>query len=120
MTTDYKQIALEMNREICGGDPHKATALLQAALEADKGGRRVYYVAQIDTNYGVIGLGETKAGAVRVAAERAKQYLDAADVYDPGMGEPWTVERIIEHFCPRVSALAMGSAILDGVEGVAD
>lgn len=37
MATDYKQIALEMNREICGGDPHKATALLQAALDADTG-----------------------------------------------------------------------------------
>lgn len=37
METDYKQIALAMNREICGGDPHKATALLQAALDADTG-----------------------------------------------------------------------------------
>jgi hypothetical protein len=120
MTTDYKQIALEMNREICGGDPHKATALLLDAIRADSGEIQIYYVAQIDTNYGVIGLDKTKAGAVRVAAERAKQYLDAANAYDPGMGEPWTVERIIEHFDPRVSALAMGSAILDGVEVVAD
>jgi hypothetical protein len=37
MTVDYKQVALAMNREICGGDPHKATALLQAALDADNG-----------------------------------------------------------------------------------
>ena len=37
MTIDYKKIALAMNREICGGDPHKATALLEAALNADTG-----------------------------------------------------------------------------------
>lgn len=37
MEIDYKQVALAMNREICGGDPHKATALLQNALDADTG-----------------------------------------------------------------------------------
>lgn len=37
MAIDYKQVALDMNREICGGDPHKATALLQDALDADTG-----------------------------------------------------------------------------------
>ena len=77
----------------------------------------VYYVAQIDTYYGVIGLGDTEAEAIRVAAVRAKQFLDTAGAFDPDMGEAWTVERIITYFCPRVSALAMGSAILEGVEG---
>jgi hypothetical protein len=37
MATDYKQVALDMNREICGGDPHKATALLLDAIRADTG-----------------------------------------------------------------------------------
>jgi hypothetical protein len=78
---------------------------------------QVYYVAHIDTYYAVIGLGDTEAGAVRVAAERAKKYLDVAGAYDPDMGEAWTVERIIEHFDPRVSAIAMNTAILEGVEG---
>jgi hypothetical protein len=78
---------------------------------------QVYYVAHIDTYYAVIGLGDTEAGAVRVAAERAKRYLDVAGAYDPDMGEAWTVERIIEYFAPRVSAVALGTAILEGVEG---
>jgi hypothetical protein len=78
---------------------------------------QVYYVAQIDTYYGVIGLGDTEAGAVRVAAERAKKYLDQAGAYDRDTGEPWTVGRIIEHFSPRVSGLGMNTAILEGVEG---
>ena len=77
----------------------------------------VYYVAQIDTRYGVIGLADTEAEAIRVAAVRAKQFLDMAGAFDPDMGGAWTVERIISYFCPRVSALAMGSAILEGVEG---
>jgi hypothetical protein len=79
----------------------------------------VYYVAQIDTYYAVIGLADSEAGAVSVAAERAKRYLDVAGAFDPDTGEAWTVEveRIITYFCPRVSALAMGSAILEGVEG---
>lgn len=77
----------------------------------------VYYVAQIDTYYAVIGLADTEAGAVSVAAERAKRYLDVAGVMDPDRGESWTVERIIDYFCPRVSALALGTAILEGVEG---
>jgi hypothetical protein len=37
MGIDYRQIALDMNREICGGDPHKATALLEAAIRAETG-----------------------------------------------------------------------------------
>jgi hypothetical protein len=78
---------------------------------------QVYYVAQIDTYYAVIGLGDTEAGAVRVAAERAKKYLDVAGACDPDMGEAWTVERIVEYFAPRVSAVALGTAILEGVEG---
>jgi hypothetical protein len=78
---------------------------------------QVYYVAQIDTYYAVIGLGDTEAGAVRVAAERAKKYLDVAGAMDPDRWEPWTVERIIEYFAPRVSAVALGTAILEGVEG---
>jgi hypothetical protein len=78
---------------------------------------QVYYVAHIDTYYAVIGLGDTEAGAVRVAAERAKKYLDVAGAMDPDRWEPWTVERIIEHFDPRVSAIAMNTAILEGVEG---
>ena len=52
MSTDYKQVALAMNREICGGDPHQATALLQAALDADTGGThsqdmRLYLLDQL-------------------------------------------------------------------------
>ena len=77
----------------------------------------VYYVAQIDTYYAVIGLADTEAGAVSVAAERAKRYLDVAGAFDPDTGEAWTVERIVEYFAPRVSALALGTAILEGVEG---
>lgn len=77
----------------------------------------VYYVAQIDTNYGVIGLADTEAGAVRVAAERAKKYLDACGAIDPIGGDPWTVDRIITYFDHRVSELGMNTAILEGVEG---
>lgn len=78
---------------------------------------QVYYVAQIDTYYAVIGLADTEAGAVSVAAERAKRYLDVAGATDPDSWEPWTVERIVEYFAPRVSAVALGTAILEGVEG---
>jgi hypothetical protein len=78
---------------------------------------QVYYVAQIDTYYAVIGLGDSEAEAIRVAAERAKRYLDQAGAFDPDMGEAWTVERIIDYFDPRVSALGMNTAILEGVEG---
>lgn len=78
---------------------------------------QVYYVAQIDTYYAVIGLADSEAGAVSVAAERAKRYLDVAGAMDPDRGESWTVERIVEYFAPRVSALALGTAILEGVEG---
>jgi hypothetical protein len=77
----------------------------------------VYYVAQIDTYYGVIGLGDTEAEAIRVAAERAKRYLDVAGACDPDMGEAWTVERIITYFSPRVHEIALNTAILEGVEG---
>jgi hypothetical protein len=52
-----------------------------------------------------------------VAAERAKRYLDQAGAFDPDMGEAWTVERIIDYFDPRVSALGVNTAILEGVEG---
>ena len=74
----------------------------------------VYYVAQIDTRYGVIGLADTEAEAVRVAAERAKQFLDMAGAFDPDMCEAWTVERIIAYFDPRVTAIPLGSAVLEG------
>lgn len=77
----------------------------------------LYYIAQIDTYYPVIGLADSEAEAVSVAAERAKRYLDVAGAFDPDTGEAWTVERIITYFCPYVSALAMGTAILEGVEG---
>jgi hypothetical protein len=77
----------------------------------------VYYVAQIDTYYAVIGLGDSEAEAIRVAAERAKRYLDQAGAFDPDLGEAWTVARIITYFAPRVSAVALGTAILEGVEG---
>jgi hypothetical protein len=78
---------------------------------------QVYYVAQIDTYYAVIGLGDSEAEAIRVAAERAKKYLDVAGACDPDMGGAWTVGRIIDYFDPRVSALRMNTAILEGVEG---
>ena len=74
----------------------------------------VYYVAQIDTRYGVMGLADTEAEAVRVAAERAKQFLDAVGGFDPDRGEAWTVERIIAYFDPRVTAIPLGSAVLEG------
>lgn len=78
---------------------------------------QVYYVAQIDTYYGVIGLGDTEAGAVRVAAERARKYLDTAGYFDPINCEPWTVDRIITYFDPRVHEIKLNTAILEGVEG---
>ena len=74
----------------------------------------VYYVAQIDTRYGVMGLADTEAGAVVVAAERAKQFLDDVGAFDPDRGEAWTVERIIAYFDPRVTAIQLGSAVLEG------
>ena len=77
----------------------------------------LYYVAQIDTYYAVIGLADSEAGAVSVAAERAKKYLDACGAIDPIGGDPWTVERIVTYFDTHVLALAMNTAILEGVEG---
>ena len=35
MKTDYKKIALEMNRLYCGGDGHKASELLAKAIRDD-------------------------------------------------------------------------------------
>jgi hypothetical protein len=76
-----------------------------------------YYIAQIETYYAVIGLADTEAEAVRVAAERAKKYLDLAGATDPYTGEPWTVQGINRYFGVNVTELEMNTAILEGVEG---
>ena len=36
MKTDYKKIALEMNRLYCGGDGHKASEILAKAIQEDE------------------------------------------------------------------------------------
>jgi hypothetical protein len=76
--------------------------------------RNVYYVAQFNTYYGVVGLADTEEEAVRVAAEKVKRYLDGAGNTDRDTCEAWTVERIISYFDPRVTVLAMGSAEYEG------
>jgi hypothetical protein len=80
----------------------------------------VYYVAEVATYYGIVGLAETESEAVRVAAVKAKEYLDNAETYDPETSLPWTVERIIAYFDPRVTVLAMGSAEYEGEGGQFD
>jgi hypothetical protein len=77
----------------------------------------IYYVAEVATYYGVVGLAETESEAVYVAAVKAKEYLDNAETYDPETSLPWTVERIIAYFDPRVTVLAMGSAEYEGAGG---
>jgi hypothetical protein len=74
----------------------------------------MYYVAQFNTYYGVVGLADSEEKAVRVAAEKVKRYLDALGNEDRDTCQAWTVERIIEYFCPRVTVLAMGSAEYEG------
>ena len=76
-----------------------------------------YYIAQIETRYGVIGLADTEAEAVRLAAVRAKKFLDNAGAFNPQNGKRWTVTSIIAYFDPRVTEIKMNSAILEGVEG---
>jgi hypothetical protein len=74
----------------------------------------VYYVAQIATYYGIVGLAETESEAIRVAAVKAKEYLDNAETYDPDTSLPWSVDRIISYFDPRVTVLGMGTAEYEG------
>jgi hypothetical protein len=74
----------------------------------------MYYVAQFNTYYGVVGLAESEEQAVRVAAEKVKRYLDGAGNRDRDTNEAWTVERIIAYFDPRVTVLAMGTAEYEG------
>ncbi len=74
----------------------------------------MYYVAQFNTYYGVLGLAESEEQAVRVAAEKVKRYLDGAGNFDRDTNEAWTVERIIAYFDPRVTVLAMGTAEYEG------
>ncbi len=74
----------------------------------------MYYVAQFNTYYGVVGLAESEEQAVRVAAEKVKRYLDGAGNFDRDTNEAWTVERIIAYFDPRVTVLAMGTAEYEG------
>jgi hypothetical protein len=74
----------------------------------------MYYVAQFNTYYGVLGLAESEEQAVRVAAEKVKRYLDGAGNRDRDTNEAWTVERIIAYFDPRVTVLAMGTAEYEG------
>ena len=76
-----------------------------------------YYIAQIDTRYGVIGLADTEEEAVRVASVRAKQFLDGVGAFNPMDGKPWTVDSIVSYFSPRVTEIEMNTAILEGVEG---
>ena len=76
-----------------------------------------YYIAQIDTRYGVMGLADTEEEAVRLAAVRAKQFLDGAGAFNPMNGKRWTMNSIISYFSPRVTELEMNTAILEGVEG---
>jgi hypothetical protein len=76
--------------------------------------RKVYYVAQFNTYYGVVGLAESEEQAVRVAAEKVKRYLDGAGNFDRDTNQAWTVERIITYFDPRVTVLEMGSAEYEG------
>jgi len=74
----------------------------------------MYYVAQFNTYYGVVGLAESEEQAIRVAAEKVKRYLDGAGNRDRDTNEAWTVERIIAYFGPRVTVLAMGTAEYEG------
>ncbi len=74
----------------------------------------MYYVAQFNTYYGVVGLAESEEQAIRVAAEKVKRYLDGAGNRDRDTNEAWTVERIIAYFDPRVTVLAMGTAEYEG------
>ena len=73
-----------------------------------------YYVAQFNTAYGVVGLADNEEQAVRVAAEQVKRYFEWAGNYDRDTKQAWTVDRIIEYFCPRVTVLEMGSAEYEG------
>jgi hypothetical protein len=82
-----------------------------------EGMKERYYIAEIETRYGVKALADTEEGAVHLAAVRAKKFLDNAHAYNPMNGKKWTVDSIIEYFSPRVYELKMNSAILEGVEG---
>lgn len=73
-----------------------------------------YYVAQINTYYGVVGLARSESEAIQVAAIKAKKYLDDAGAIDPINGEPWTINNVITYFDPRVTVLEMGSAQFEG------
>ena len=73
-----------------------------------------YYVAQINTYYGVVGLARSESEAIQVAAIKAKKYLDGAGQNDRDTNQAWSVDRIIEYFDPRVTVLEMGSAQFEG------
>lgn len=75
---------------------------------------KLFYVAEINTYYGVVGLADTEAEAVRLAAVKAKEYLDQVEGCDPDTHELWEVEKIISYFDPRVTVLEMGSAQFEG------
>ena len=78
--------------------------------------KKFYFVAEIATYYGVIGLGDTAENAVNVAALKAKEYLDQGNVFDRETGEQYTLQGIIDYFSPRVTKLEMNSATYEGGE----
>lgn len=72
---------------------------------------QLYYFAEIDTRYEVCALSsQSRSHAVKLAANKAKQFLDAREQVSPITGRPWTIQGIIEYFAPTVTALEMDRA----------
>jgi hypothetical protein len=70
------------------------------------------YVATVDTRYEIMAVATTEADAIRIACEKALEWLKAQDAVSD---ETDTVEKIADYFGVFATKLAMNSAAIVGV-----
>lgn len=70
------------------------------------------YVAVVETRYEVMAVAQTAKDAIRIASERALQFLHDNDAVREGQTD--TVERVAEYFGVYAQEIEVGSAVLFG------
>lgn len=69
------------------------------------------YIATVDTNYETIAVANTEADAIRLAAQRAWEFLRDANALYPDTETP---EKVAEYFGIYAMEIEVGTAILRG------
>ncbi len=78
-----------------------------------------YYVATIDTYYSFTSLALSRERALELVALKAVDYLTSRQMYNQTPAHPHTVKSVLEYYQPKVTALFLDTAELEG-EGVYD